>query len=259
MDNAAVITQDSKTRRPPISKLKSAAVYLLWGGLLIFRGIAGLKTDSSHASQHFVVAAYPLIGLGLLLCLAGLFLLFGMASIGSVSYEEVADLGIEQRVRTRYASEINQLTSLGFSYAFTSGEWRSVFRMLRIFPVVISLQMRANGAVMALRGSKTVAAAPLLSSADGRIFARSGSLGVTFYTAFRNGQILVTKNYELLSGETPGCMMQSSKCTIAEAWETHKERLNKMETEANPALRDRSYAAYADIARREDVFIKSQN
>ena len=257
MDNAAVITQDSKTRSA--SKLKSAALCLLWGGLLIFRGIAGLKIYSSHPSQHVTVALYPLIGLGLLFCLLGFFVLFGLSSFGSVGYQEIADPRVEQRVRERYASEIDQLTFLGFNYAFTSGESMSLSRMLLIYPAVVWLRMRANGAVVTLGGGrKILSATPVLNSPDGRVFARCATLGMAFCTEFRDKTILITKNYKGICGETPECVILCSSGTIAETWQLHKERLNKMDTEANPALRDRSYPAYADIARREDLFIKSQ-
>jgi hypothetical protein len=52
--------------------------------------------------------------------------------------------------------------------------------------------------------------------------------------------------------------MQGSDGTVAEAWQTHKERVNALDTDANPANRDRSYEAYADIARRQDACIRSQ-
>ena len=260
MQNAGAIRQDVGARRAPASGQKAAAIYLLWGFLLAFRGIADLKIHSSHPSQtYFVIGVCLPILLGLVFCLLGVFLVFGMTSLGDVDYEEIADPRIEQRVRERYASEVDQLTSLGFNYAFTSGESMSLSRILLIYPAIILLQARANGAVLALgRGGKILLAAPVLSSADGRAFGHPQSRGVTFYTAFRNGPLLVTKNYKSVCCETPECVMQASDGTVAEASQTHKEWVNKLDTDANPANRDRSYQAFADIARREDAFMKSQ-
>jgi hypothetical protein len=260
MQNAGAIRQDVGARRVPASGQKAAAIYLTWGFLLAFRGIANLKIHSSHPSQTFFVAGICLpILIGLTLCLVGLFLVFGMTSLGGVDYEEIADPRIEQRVRERYASEVDQLTSLGFNYAFSSGEAMSLSRILLIYPAIVLLQARANGAVLALgRGGKILLAAPVLSSADGRAFGHPQSRGVTFYTAFRNGPLLVTKNYKSVCCETPECVMQASDGTVAEAWQTHKEWVSRLDTDANPANRDRSYQAFADIARREDAFIKSQ-
>jgi hypothetical protein len=261
MQNAEAIRQDVGARRTPASSQKAAArSCLMWGGILASRGIYNLRIHSSHPSQAFFVVGVCLpILIGLVFCLLGLFLVFGMDSVGSIDYEEISDPRIEQRVRERYASEVNQLTSLGFNYAFTSGESMSLSRILLIYPAIILVRMRANGEVMALgHGGRILLATPVLSSTDGRAFGHPGTLGVTFDTAFRNGPLLVTKNYKLVCCETSECVMQTSEGTIAEAWQTHKEWVSKLDTEAHPANRDRGYQAYADIARRSDAFMKSQ-
>jgi hypothetical protein len=261
MQNAGVIAQDVGARRAPASGQKAAAIYLMWGFLLIFRGILDLRLTSSHPSQAFFIVGVCLPVLaGLVSCLLGLVLFFGMKSLGSVDYQEIADPRIEQRVREQYASEMDQLTSLGFNYAFTSGESTSPFRMLLVYPAFILLQIRAHGGVLALgRGGRILLATPVLSSADGRAFGHPQTLGVTFDTAFRTGPLLVTKNYKSVCGETAECVMQASVGTVADAWQTHKERVNSLDSDANPAKMDRSYQAYADIAHREDAFIKSQH
>lgn len=260
-DAVSTIRQDVGARRATASGQKAAArSCLMWGGILASRGIYDLRIHTSHHSQaFFVVGVFLPILIGLVFCVLGLFLGFGMASIGSIDYEEITNLCIEQRVRERYASKVDQLTSLGFNYAFTSGEAMSLSRILLIYPAIILLRARANGAVLALgRGGKILLATPVLSSADGRAFGHPGTLGVTFDTAFHNGPLLVTKNYKSLCEETSECVMQASDGTVAEAWQTHKEWINKLDTDANPAIRDRSYQAYAAIARREDAFMKSQ-
>ena len=262
MQSVGAIAQDAGARRKPDSGLKAAAIYLMWGLLLAFRGMVNLRIRSLHSSQAFFLLGVCLpILLGLVGCLLGLFLLFGMSSLGSVGYEEIADLRIEERVRERYATEIAQLTSLGFSYVFTSGEAMSLLRTLLIYPAIIYLQMRMKGEVLALRGSKVLLAVPVFCSSDGRTFWHSNALGTTFHTSFASGQILITKNYKSVCDacETPEVVMHGSNGTIAEAWQTHKEWLSKLDTGANPARRDRSYQAYADMARREDAFIRSQN
>jgi hypothetical protein len=259
-EDGGAITQDAGAKRAPASGQKAAAIYLLWGFFLAFRGIAHLRIHPSHHSQaYFVVGVFLPILAGVVFFLLGLVLVFGMKSLGSVSHDEIADPRIEQRVRQRYASDIDELTSLGFSYAYTSGEGMLLSRILLIYPAVLLLRARANGAVLALgRGGKVLLAAPVLSSADGRTFAHPESLGVSFYTAFRNGPLLVTKNFDFICCETQECVMQSADQTDAEAWQAHKERLNKLETADRPAKRDRSYQAFADISLREDAFLKTQ-
>jgi len=260
MENVGAIRQGVGAGRAPASRQRAAAIYLMWGCLLTFRGLADLRIYSSHPSQVFFVVGVclPLLA-GVVFCLLGLVLVFGMSSLGSIGYEEITDPRIEQRVRERYATEVDQLTSLGFGYEFTSGESTSLSRVLLIFPAIILLQVRAHGGVLALgRGGKILLATPVLGSTDGRAFGHPQTLGVTFYTAFRNGPLIVTKNYKSACYETPDCVMQGSDGTVAEAWQTHKERVNALDTDANPANRDRSYEAYADIARRQDACIRSQ-
>lgn len=259
MPNAGV-TQDMGARRKPVSGLKAAVIYLMWGFLLTFRGLVDLKLRSSHPSQAFLIVGVCLpIVLGVVGFLLSLFVLFGMSLLGGVVYQEIADLRIEQRVRERFGAEIDQLSSLGFSYAFTSGEAMSLVRILLIFPAIIYLRMRLNGEVLTLRGGKVLLAVPVFCSSDGRVFGHPNRLGTTFHTGFRNGSLLVTKNYKSVcdSCETQEVVMHAMDGTVSEAWQIHKGWLDKLDTGANPANKDRSYQAYADIARREDAFIRS--
>jgi len=258
--DGGAIAKDAGTSRARRSGQKAVAIYLFWGCFFVFRGIADLKIHSSHPSQaYFVIGVCLPILAGVVLCLLGLVLAFGMKSLGSVSHDEISDPCVEQRVRVRYSSDIDELTSLGFSYAYTSGEGMALSHVLLIYPAFILLRARANGAVLTLgSGGKILLAAPVLISADRRTFAYPESLGVSFYTSFRNGSLLVTKNFDLPVFGTAEYMLQASDATDTEAWQTHKERLGNLDTEANPANRDRSYQAFADIALREDAFLKSQ-
>ena len=261
MQSAGAITQDASARRKPASGQKAAAIYFMWGFLLAFRGFVDLKLRSFHPSQaYFLLGVCLPILLGAVGCLLGLFALFGMKLVGSADYEEIADLGIEQRARDRFDIEVQQLNSLGFSYVFTSGEAMSLLRILLIFPAIVYLQMWMKGEVLVLRGGKLLLAVPVFCSSDGRAFAHPNALGTTFHTAFRSGQVLITKNYKSVcdSCEGPDVVMHASVGTIPGAWQIHKEWLDKLETAANPATRDRSYQAYTDVTHREDSFIKSQ-
>jgi len=259
-EDGGAIAKDAGTSRARGSGQKAVAIYLGWGVFLIFRGVVDLKIYSLHPSQvYFVVGVCLPILIGSVFCLLGLILAFGMKSLGSISHDEISDARVEQRVRERYSSDIDELTSLGFSYAYTSGEGMALSHVLLIYPAFILLRARANGAVLTLgRGGKILLAAPVLISADRRTFAHPESLGVSFYTAFRNGSLLVTKNFDFPFFGAVEYMLQASDATDTEAWQTHKDRLNKLDTEANPANTDHSYQAFADIALREDAFLKSQ-
>jgi hypothetical protein len=130
---------------------------------------------------------------------------------------------------------------------------------LLVFPAIVLLMMLSKREVLAFgRGGKILLMMPVFCSVDGRTFAHPFALGVKFQTAFRNGQLLVTKNFKGNCCETPEFVIQAANSTISEAWQTHQEWLNKLDTDANPANRDRSYEAYAAISRRESDLQKSQ-
>lgn len=261
MPDAGAIARDVGATRKPVSDLKAAFIYLMWGSLLIFRGFLDLKLRPTHPSQNFFIVGVCLpVFLGLVGCLLGLFVLFGMSLLGGADYQQITDAHIEQRVRDRFGVEVGRLSSLGFSYAYTSGEAMSLLRILLIFPAIIYLIMRIKGEVLVLRQGKLLLAVPVFSSSDGRVFAHSTALGTTFHTAFRNGRVLVTKNYNsgYDSCETPELVLHATVGTIAEAWQTHLEWLNRLDAGANPSMRDRRYEAYANMERREDAFKKRQ-
>jgi hypothetical protein len=259
-EDGGAIPEGGSTNRARVSGQKGVAVYLGVGTMLILRGFIGLRIHALHPSQAFFVVAVcvPMV-IGSVFCLLGVVLAFGMKSIGNVSDEEISKQRVEQRVRERYASDIDELNSLGFSYTYTSGEGMALSHLLLIYPAFILLRARANGAILTLgRGGKVLLAAPVLISTDGRTFAHPESLGTSFYTAFRDGSLLVTKNFDLPVDGTAKYMLDASDRTDAEAWQAHKARLDKLDTESNPAKRDRSYEAFQNIAGREDDFLRSQ-
>jgi hypothetical protein len=267
MQSVSDITQDggafpesSSTSRARASGQKGVAAYLVIGTLLVFRGVVGLRIHATHPSQAFFAAGVCLpMFLGAVCWVLGLILAFGVKCIGRVSYQEVFDQRVVQRVRARYSSDIDELTSLGFSHAYTSGEAMDLSHILLVYPGFILLRARANGAVLTLGGGgKVLLAAPVLISQDGRTFAHPETLGVPFYTPLRDGSLLVTKNFDFPTNWPEKYMLQASDRTDTEAWQAHKERLDKINTAAVSVIRDRSYQAYADIALREDAFLKSR-
>lgn len=194
---------------------------------------------------------------GLLLILAGSAFFGAMGSMGVVQHEQVFDLNIEKRVRERYASELQQLSDLGFKYAFLEGESFSIYRIFLIFPAIVLLMMLAHREVSSIRTpGRILNTMPIFSSPDGRTFGHPFGLGVKFQTAFRNGLILVTKNFGNDSCESPEFVVQSAKRTVLETWQAHQVWLSKLDTELNPANRDSSYQAYVTISRRESDLLK---
>lgn len=249
--------QTKKPSTKPSNK-RSATINLLLGVLLCAGPVYRFLFQSSHLSRLTIGVLILQALFGLLLLFIGLSALGGISTLGNISHEQVFDVRIEERVRKRYAAEIQQLTFLGFNYAFTEGESFSLYRVVLIYPAVVLLMMLKSREVLTLqRSGKIVIALPIFRSADGRTFGHPFGLGVKFQTAFRNGLILTTKNFGDECCETSGFVMQAANRSVAETWQAHQNWLSKLETGSNPANRDSSYQAYADISRREGELMKS--
>lgn len=249
---------DKLTEKNSSSKKIGAGVLYLCLGAILLIGPIRLLFRSAHASSFTLGLRVFDATCGLVVLLAGLFVIFGYSSFGRVGHEQIVDLRIEQRVRERYAAEIQQLTLLGFNYVFTESESFSAFRILLIFPALMLLMMSTKREVLTLRGSKILVAMPIFSSADGRTFGHPFGLGVKFQTAFRNGRLLVSKNFGDDCRESPEFVVHAAKRTVPETWQIHQEWLNKLDVAANPVNRDSSYQAYVTISCREEDYQKSQ-
>jgi len=251
--------QKNEATRKSASSKKAAATNLILGALLLLECLPGFWSHSPHVSPVSFCLRICVAVLGLLLILLGLFGGSVFSAFGTICHEQVFDSRLEQRVRERYAAEIRQLTFLGFNYVFTESESFSVSRLLLIFPAISLLMMLVKREVLALgRGGRVLLVLPIFCSADGRAFAHPFALGVKFQTAFRNGLLLITKNFKDDCCETPEFVVQAADRTVSETWQTHQEWLDRLDREANPAKRDCSYQAYAAISSRESDFQRSQ-
>jgi hypothetical protein len=240
--------EDTKARRRSLlaaGALFSAAMYvlLIWSALF--------EPHKRDSGWHVAYILFLLAGMtAILLPMLGTRVLLG--TLGTIGYVEITDATFEQRIRKRYAPEMDQLTSLGFGHLFFEGETTSVFRLLLIFPAIIKLMMLGNGAVITVGpGWKFVAGSPILGSRDKTAFSCVGSLGVKFRTAFKNGTILESKAFgdDMPTGPTivRHCYKGES---IRYTWEQHKKGVQLLETEGNPVIRDLSFQAWVGMIRK---------
>ncbi len=251
--------KDSVTPKKSSSR-QTAVFHLIFGTYLLSMGIYRFKMHGGDVAWAFWLLEIFAVAFGFLLLVLGVSALMGVSSIGPVGHEKVIDYRLEQRVRERYDAEIRQLTFLGFNYAFTEGESFALYRILLIFPALVLVAMLVKREILAFGpGGKILLLMPVFCSVDGRTFAHPFALGVKFQTAFRNGQLLITKNFKSNCCETPEFVVQAAKSSISEAWQTHQEWLNKLDTDTNPANRDRSYEAFVAISTRENDFLKTQS
>lgn len=203
--------------------------------------------------EHSGFLVFSIVLLSICICVILLPMRFLLWTGGPRDYVEISDVAFEQRLRKRYGSEIDQLTSLGFCHLFFEGETTSVFRLFFIFPAIVKLMMLLHRAVITIGpGWKFVGGNPVLASGDKTAFACVGSLGVKFRTAFKDGTILESQTYgndNMPSGPTivRHCFKGES---VPYTWEQHKKWIQTLETDSNPVVRDLSFQAWVGLIRR---------
>ena len=192
----------------------------------------------------FGVAAFfsPKDSLGILV---GLF--------GGIEYVQIYSPEFEQRIRTRYQSQSDQLMNLGFAPLFFIGETFPLIRLLLIFPALIVLMMWLKREVMTVQsGTKFLAGYPIFASGNKTAYGHPNGLGVKFHTAFQDGTLLVTKNYGDATGYAPITVVQGTKnASICDLWIGHQRRTQALEADGKRIDRQISFQAYAEISHKE--------
>lgn len=241
----------------------SAALMRRLSGLLYVIVFGSLLLD--HHTNHSSAD----IALWFFFCLSVISTILAFSSgqlilwtLGKIGYIEITDPAFQQRIRTRYESDIDQLTRLGFRPLFFEGETTSVFRLFLIFPAIVKLMLLRRRAVIAVQGgTKFVNGCPILSDGDKSTFACAGSLGVKFRTAFKDGTILETKAYGDAGIKTgPKLVKHCFKGeSIGYVWDQHKKWIQLLETDSNPIVRDFSFQAWVQIIRVVNADLRSNN
>ena len=176
-------------------------------------------------------------------------------TMGNVERSQISSPEFERKMRDRYATEISQLSSLGFDCAFFYGESFSIFRLPLIFPAMVAFSMRRRGVTMTLQGTRLLNGNPVLVSRDKRAFAHPNGLGLTIHTAFRDGSVLASKNYG--DGDSTNAFQVTIKhyngAGIGELWAQHQRSVSLLETDINPVDRQSTYDAYREIIRKEEA------
>jgi hypothetical protein len=172
--------------------------------------------------------------------------------MGSIGHVWIRSGKLEEKIRSRYAADLAQLAEIGFDYLYSEGETFSILRFPLLLPALTVFGMWRAGEVLTLhRGTKIMLATPVLASKDRSTFANPTKLGVKFYTAFRDGSLLVSKNYVDETTPPPGVMKNCRKGTIGETWIAHQWRLRKLVEEGRSTLDDARFAAYVKISDQE--------
>jgi hypothetical protein len=170
-------------------------------------------------------------------------------TFGDVGYVQVSSSGLEERIRSRYRSEIDQLSFLGFRYLFSVGQTFPVVSLLLIIPAIILLMMLAGREVITLHGGKEfLVGRAVYASADGTTFAHSGGLGIVFLTAFQYGSILMSANFG--SNNSPGSRIEKHGyrgVSISDTWVAHQRSVQARVANGAEIDRDMSFKGYVAI------------
>jgi hypothetical protein len=172
--------------------------------------------------------------------------------MGPIGHVRIRSVAFEKRVRARFQSEIAQLTRLDFEYSYSDGETFSLLRMPLVLPALTAFAMWRNHEAMTIyRGTKLLAGFPVLSSSDRRTCANPSGLGVKFYTAFTDGTLLVSKNFDDPTSAAPMVVKHCKAASIAQAWAEHQGRIEELEAEGKHVDCDTSFEAYAELSQKE--------
>lgn len=157
---------------------------------------------------------------------------------------------MQERVRGRFASEIDILMRMGFRLQSFCGSTLPPLSAIIFLPVL--LLMLAKREVVWVHGLlQLTAVGPVLMHRNEAAYAEVLALGVKYYTRFTDGIILVTASYE----NTPPPVEEIQRQAVigvGEAWEAHQSRVSKREEDGAQIDRSLSFEKFVDVISRED-------
>lgn len=170
-------------------------------------------------------------------------------AFGDVEYVQISSPQIEERIRARYQSEIDQLSLLGFSYRFSDGQTFPIVNLVMIFPAIVLLMMLWKREVIVLhRGRAFLIGHAIYGSADNTTFGHPSGLGIVFHTAFQYGSVLMSTNYGSESSPGPTFERHAYKgASISDTWAAHQRSVQARVANGAEIDRDMSFKAYVGI------------
>ncbi|HTW80605.1 MAG TPA: hypothetical protein VME23_13750 [Terracidiphilus sp.] len=172
--------------------------------------------------------------------------------MGPIERVEVTSPEFTDRVRRHYGAQAAQLKIFGFEPLFYFGEAFSIVRVLLVAPGVMLYKMWNEGIpIMRYRGNKVLIANPVFGAEDQRAYARTTRQGVSFHSAFRDGTILVTRNYGVSTSHPQRVVVHALNANAGELWSAHLKGIESIETDANPVACQNSFEFYADLVNKE--------
>ena len=171
--------------------------------------------------------------------------------LGSIKYVQVWSPDLEERLRLRYRSQIEQLNAQGFHREFSLGETFFLPSIVFVFPAIMLILMLLKREVLAMQpGMRIALCYPVFLSADRSTFAFPFGLGVKFYTAFQDGGLLVSETFEGCPADQSAVVVNQKSGSIAQTWSDHQNQMHALEQEGKVVDRQSSFEFFTQILPR---------
>ena len=180
-------------------------------------------------------------------------------------YTEIADPGLQYRVRRRYSAEITALETLGFCHSAFTLESRGPFSALLYLPLLPLMRRTREVLVFPFPLRLAVANVLLVHSEPSSIAICTG-MGVKFYTSFSDRSLLISSTIQSHVAiqdsevrQSNSQIVRTTPCgTLEQAWLSHKRRAAEIEAQGKAIGASGSFADYLDISQREEADLGSR-
>ena len=162
-------------------------------------------------------------------------------------YTEIADPSVQSRVRTRHASKIAPLQTLGFHHFAFCLELLPPYSAISKFPLV--LMTFGKEVLVFPKPARLGIANILLSHSSPSSIASITGLGIKFYSVFSDGTLLISSNYRSPLVPSPNSrIIKNPHCqTTEEAWLAHKQKAAELGAQGLTLRSLSSFADYVEI------------
>jgi hypothetical protein len=150
--------------------------------------------------------------------------------MGPIEYLQLTAPEMDTRIRRRHQAEISELMTLGFDYLSSEGQRFPLTRMLRVFPALVAFGAWTQRTPIWITGGAILLGYPILVYRPKPTYVELDALQAKFVTAFEDGVVLVSGNYDYPLPDRPGVLRQFKVGTLAETWDSHQGRVRALES-----------------------------
>lgn|SRR5687768_4373909 len=159
---------------------------------------------------------------------------------------------IRERVRQRFAADIQRLSALGFSECAFYTELLRPYSLLLNLPMLVMMKMQRE--VLSRHARFRAGSSYLLLRHDSPpTIALPFGLGVKLYTGFNDRFILISANFpsHAIPDNNPLVQKHGDKVTLEEVWQLHQRRARDNVT-LGRTIQDATYDAFVQMSATEE-------